>query len=79
VPLPPCSRVVALLSDYLENRLPAGVRQDLERHLGGCDACTSTLDTFRTTVSLLKSLSEEDLPEELRLRLRSFLDTRCDN
>ena len=77
--VPPCSRVVALLSDYLENRLPPDVRQDLERHLGGCNSCTTTLDTFRATVSLLKSLSEEDLPEELRLRLRSFLDTRCDN
>ena len=79
MPHPPCSRVVALLSDYLENRLPPDVRHDLEQHLGGCDSCTSTLDTFRTTVSLLKSISEEDLPEQLRLRLRSFLDTRCDN
>jgi hypothetical protein len=79
VPQPPCSRVVLLLSDYLEDRLPVDVRQDLEQHLGGCHSCTSTLDTFRTTVSLLQSLSEDDLPEELRLRLRSFLDTRCDS
>jgi hypothetical protein len=77
VPQPPCSRVVALLSDYLEDRLPPDVRQDLEQHLGGCHSCTSTLDGFRTTVSLLQSLSEDDLPEELRLRLRSFLDMRC--
>ena len=79
MPLPPCSRVVELLSDYLENRLPVDVKQDLEQHLGGCDSCTSTLDSFRTTVSMLQSLSEEDLPEELRLRLKSFLDTRCNS
>lgn len=79
MPHPPCSRVVALLSDYLEDRLPLDVKQDLERHLGGCQPCNTTLDTFRATVSLLQSLSEDDLPEELRLRLRSFLDTRCDS
>lgn len=79
MPLPPCSRVVALLSDYLENRLPPDVKQDLEQHLGGCNSCTSTLDSFRTTVSLLQSISEDDLPQELRLRLKSFLDARCDS
>jgi anti-sigma factor RsiW len=74
---PPCSRVVSLLTDYLDNRLPADVRTDLERHLGGCSECTAFLGTFRSTVSLLQSLSEDDLPEELRLRLRAFLDDRC--
>jgi len=28
---------------------------------------------------MLQSLSEDDLPEELRLRLKSFLDTRCNS
>ena len=33
--------------------------------------------TFRSTVALLQSLNEDDLPEELRLRLKAFLDDRC--
>jgi hypothetical protein len=32
--------------------------------------------TYRSTVSLLRSLHEDDLPPELRLRLRAFLDRR---
>jgi anti-sigma factor (TIGR02949 family) len=72
-----CSHLVSLLSDYLDGRLPADVRVDLEQHLSGCSECTAFVGTFRSTVSLLHSLSEEDLPEELRLRLRAFLDDRC--
>jgi anti-sigma factor RsiW len=75
--MPPCNRLLSLLSDYLDNSLPADVRADLEQHLGGCSDCTTFVGTFRSTVSLLQSLTDDDLPEELRLRLRAFLDDRC--
>lgn len=75
--MPECSRLLSLLSDYLDGRLRADVRLDLERHLSGCPECAAFVGTFRSTVSLLQSLSEQDLPEELRLRLRAFLDDRC--
>ena len=72
--MPSCPRIVALLSDYLDGRLPSDVRAELEQHLSGCTECTAFVGTFRSTVSMLRSLSEQELPEELRLRLRSFLD-----
>jgi anti-sigma factor RsiW len=72
--MPDCSRLVSLLSDYLDGRLPSEVRAELEQHLSGCPECTAFVATFRSTVSLLQSLSENDLPEELRLRLRAFID-----
>ena len=71
-----CPHLVSLLSDYIDGRLPADVRRDLEQHLGGCPECTTFVDTFRTTVALLQSLNEDDLPEELRLRLKAFIDDR---
>ncbi len=74
--MPDCSRLISLLSDYLDGRLPSDVRADLEQHLSGCSECTAFVATFRSTVSLLQSLSENDLPEELRLRLRAFIDDR---
>ena len=75
----PCSRIVALLSDYLDGRLSADVRGDLEQHLGGCTDCTAFVESFRSTVTLLQSLTEDDLPDELRLRLKAFLDDRCNS
>ncbi len=77
--MPSCSRVVTLLIDYVEGRLPDAVRVELDGHLAGCAACSAALNTYRETVSLLGSLSEDDLPPELRLRLRAFLDRRSDN
>ncbi len=73
-----CSRVVSLLLDYLEHRLPPDVQQGLDRHLAGCDVCMRQLRTYQSTVSLLRSIDEDDLPPELRLSLRAFLDQkRC--
>lgn len=75
--MPSCSRIVDLLSDYLEGRLPADVKADLERHVSDCSECTTFVGTFRSTLSLLQSLRDEDLPEDLRVRLKAFLDDRC--
>jgi anti-sigma factor (TIGR02949 family) len=75
-PAPDCSRIVSFLSDYLDGRLDDDVRRDLERHLSGCSDCTAFLGSFRRTVELVRSLSEDDLPESLRLRLKAFLDDR---
>lgn len=71
-----CPRIVSLLSDYLDGRLPSDVRAELDQHLSGCPECMAFVGTFRSTVSLLQSLQEKDLPEELRLRLRAFIDDR---
>lgn len=72
--MPDCSRLVALLTEYLEGRLPDTLRSDLEQHLAACPECVAFVRTFRSTLSLVRSLSEQDLPAELRLRLRAFLD-----
>jgi anti-sigma factor RsiW len=74
--MPDCPRIVSLLSDYIDGRLADDVRRDLEEHLSGCSDCTTFVGSFRSTVALLQSLNEDDLPEELRLRLKAFLDDR---
>lgn len=75
-----CSKVVSLLVDYLEHRLPADVRASLEQHLARCEVCLRQLRTYQSTVSLLHSIREEELPPELRFSLKSFLeDKRCRN
>ena len=79
MPRPDCSSIISLLSDYLDGRLPAAVRTDLERHIGGCTDCAAFVESFRSTVTLLKSLTDADLPEELRVRLKAFLDDRCNS
>jgi anti-sigma factor RsiW len=74
-----CGSVVKLLADYLERQLPPSLRQELEQHLQRCPSCVSQLRTYESTVTLLRSLREDELPPELRLTVKSFIDTKCPN
>ena len=68
-----------LLVDFLERQLPPDVHAKLERHLSQCPRCLAQLKTYECTVSLLRSVKEDDLPEELRWTLKSFIDRDCRN
>ena len=52
---------------------------ELEEHLQKCPRCVAQLRTYESTVSLLRSLDDADLPPELRLTLKSFIDAKCRN
>ena len=78
-PKPGCCKVVRFLSDYLEKHLEPEIRLELETHLAKCPRCVTQLRTYESTVSLLRELRDEDLPPDLRLTVRSFLDTKCHN
>lgn len=74
-----CGSVVRLLADYLERQLPPSLQRELEEHLAKCPSCVTQLRTYQSTVSLLRSLREEELPPELRLTLKSFINAKCHN
>jgi anti-sigma factor (TIGR02949 family) len=74
-----CSSVVKLLADYLERQLRPDLRSELEAHLARCPRCVAQLHTYESTVALLRSLCDDDLPPDLRLTVRSFLDAKCQN
>ena len=74
-----CGSVVKLLADYLERQLPSPLRAELEAHLQRCPRCVAQLRTYESTVSLLRSLRDEELPPDLRLTVKSFIDSKCHN
>ena len=74
-----CSNLVTLLADFVERQLPADVHSDLEKHLARCPRCLTQLKTYESTVSLLRTIKEEDLPSELRWTLKAFVDRGCHN
>lgn len=74
-----CTDIVRLLADYVERHLPSPVHAELERHLARCPRCVAQLKTYESTISLLRSIQEEDLPQELRCTLKSFLEKNCGN
>jgi len=74
-----CTDLVGLLADFVEHHLPSDVHADLERHLTACPRCIAQLKTYESTVALLRSIRDEDLPAELRCTLKAFVDRNCGN
>jgi anti-sigma factor RsiW len=74
-----CTHLVGLLADYVEHQLPPEVHAELERHLMRCPRCVAQLKTYQSTVSLLHSIRDDDLPPELRCNLKAFLARNCGN
>ena len=74
-----CRDLVGLLADYVEHQLPPAVHDELQRHLARCPRCVAQLKTYESTVSLLKSIRDEDLPPELRCTLKAFVSRNCGN
>lgn len=64
-----CREVVTFLWAYLADELPPEKAAAFERHLTGCDACVSYLETYKSTIELTKgALAEpaaEEIPEDL--------------
>ncbi|MBI2114188.1 MAG: zf-HC2 domain-containing protein [candidate division NC10 bacterium] len=68
-----CREMVDLLSDYVDGDLEPMVARQLAAHLRGCTDCTAFLRTFKGTQALVREAACEEMPEELKVRLRDFL------
>ena len=64
-----CHEVVEIITDYLEDVLPAEDRRRVEEHLAVCDGCTMYLEQMRETIRLTGMLTVEQIPEEQQRRL----------
>jgi len=71
-----CREMIALLSEYIDGALPPDRARGLEAHLAICDPCVAFLESLRKTRSAVGALREEDIPEDCRRALRSFLDDK---
>ena len=70
-----CRELVELVTDYLEDRLPAGERRRFELHLAACTGCSIYLAQMRALVRSARSLEEAELPAAVRDDLlRTFRD-----
>jgi hypothetical protein len=68
-----CKELVYLLSDYLDGSMEETLRQELSVHIEMCEPCLNFLKTYDKTRILCRQLRPEEIPEEMRLRLRSFV------
>jgi predicted anti-sigma-YlaC factor YlaD len=75
-----CREVVELVTDYVEDAMPATERRRLDVHLAGCHGCRSFLDQMRRTVQLAGRVTEADVralpPETLQPLVAAFRQLR---
>lgn len=61
-----CQDLVEVVTDYLEDALPADLRARFDRHLEICDACRSYVEQIRLTIRLSGHVESETLAPNTR-------------
>ena len=71
-----CQEQVELLADYLDGTLHPETASALEQHLEGCPECFNFIKTYKATNAWVREIACEEMPEELKTRLASFLKAK---
>ena len=71
-----CKKVTALIADYLTGELDPETTSVFERHLLECRDCASFLKTYNKSTQAIRSLRYQDIPPEMRRRVRKFLQQK---
>jgi anti-sigma factor RsiW len=66
-----CREVVELVTAYVEGALSERDRDRFETHVAGCDGCDNYLAQMRETIRITGTLTEDQVPEPMRVALLS--------
>ena len=67
-----CRELVELVTDYLEDALPARERKRFEAHLAECEACDAYVEQVRATIRLAGRAAALEEPGETAALLELF-------
>lgn len=60
-----CEEFFTEFADYLEGRVSAEVRQELDLHLSQCRACHVLYDSSRKTIKIVSESNSFELPQKV--------------
>ena len=69
-----CKHVWARISEYIDQTVPAELREDIERHLEHCEICSAVLDSTRNILVLTADNRTFELPVGYSERLHARLE-----
>jgi hypothetical protein len=72
-----CADYCDHLSDYLDGDIGEEECRYLEEHLALCQPCSLVYESLRTTVNLCGKGVSDDIPENVRTKLKMFLREHC--
>ena len=73
-----CEQCIEVLVDYVDGSMDQATYTAFEKHFADCSPCLDFLRTYKTTITLsARAFTDVEIPEQVSLRLRSFLKERC--
>ena len=71
-----CNQFMDELSEYLDEGVEGGLREELEAHVAQCPNCWVMVDTTKKTLKIYTGLEAEPLPDDLKFRLMEAIHTK---
>jgi hypothetical protein len=71
-----CKQITELVSDYLSDKLSPTAKRDFQEHLRICPDCVAFLNTYKKTVAVTRSVAIEDISQNVRNNILTFLRKR---
>jgi len=72
-----CKEFCDNLSNYLDGDMAQDECRLIEEHLEKCPPCALMYECLRTTVSICEKGVSEEMPEDVKTRLKMFLRNHC--
>ena len=73
-----CKELVYLLGDYIDGTMEESLRKELDVHISMCDSCMNFLATYDKTRAVCRQVRLNEIPEEFRSRLKSFVMAKAE-
>ena len=71
-----CEDLVTIIIDYLEGNMNPILKEEFERHIGDCSPCHAFFATYKKTQELTGKICCEEIPVEVKERLKDFLKNK---
>ena len=68
-----CKQITELLSEYLDNDLPADSCQEMERHIQNCRECVEFVNGLKESIRLCREYRLADKPTPLTVETKQRL------
>jgi len=65
-----CRKLLNELSNFLDNEIEPGLREELEKHIAKCPHCYVVFDSTKKTIQIFRGCDPYELPETLHRKLQ---------
>jgi hypothetical protein len=72
-----CKDFLEELTDYLDETIDSGTREELEDHFAWCHNCYVICNTTKKTIEIYRDSQLYELPEDLRSKLEVAILSKC--